>query len=140
MSGYLKHFAAVYSIALVLLVTVLIFGFKLGGFTLIPTLIASAFISASHFIKKERRLPTAQEKVQLIWGSSAVALSIGSLFAFFLVMMNPNAESILKSAEEAGLGIYAIFMLLMIALHGVIFHIAYSLYAQRVLRRLISSQ
>ena len=36
MKHYLKHFAAIYSIALVILVAILIFGFHLGGITLIP--------------------------------------------------------------------------------------------------------
>ncbi len=44
MKPYLLFFAAVYSIALVLLITVLIFGLKLGGITLLPALIAAAFI------------------------------------------------------------------------------------------------
>ena len=92
MKPYLLFFAAVYSITLVLLITVLIFGLNLGGLTLLPALIASAFISAGHFVKKEQRLPSSDEKIQLVWGSSAVAIIIGSFFVFFLVLMNPNAE------------------------------------------------
>ena len=100
MKPYLLFFAAVYSIALVLLITVLIFGLKLGGITLLPALIAAAFISAGHFVKKEQRLPSSDEKIQLVWGSSAVAIIIGSFFVFFLVLMNPNAEEILKAVEK----------------------------------------
>ena len=118
MKHYLKHFAAVYSIALVLLVAILIFGLHLGGITLIPALIASAFISAAHFVKKEQRLPSNDEKIQLVWGCSAIAIIIASFFVFFLVLMNPNAEQILKAADEAGLGLSAVIMLCLIAVHG----------------------
>lgn len=129
MKHYLKHFAAVYSIALVLLMAILIFGLHLGGITLIPALIASAFISAAHFVKKEQRLPSSDEKIQLVWGCSAIAIIIASFFVFFLVLMNPNAEQILKAADEAGLGLSALIMLCLIAVHAAIFHFAYGWYA-----------
>lgn len=129
MKYYLKHFAAIYSIALVLLVAILIFGLHLGGITLIPALIASAFISAAHFVKKEQRLPSNDEKIQLVWGCSAIAIIIASFFVFFLVLMNPNAEQILKAADEAGLGLSAVIMLCLIAVHGAILHFAYGWYA-----------
>ena len=131
MKPYLLFFAAVYSIALVLLITVLIFGLKLGGITLLPALIAAAFISAGHFVKKEQRLPSSDEKIQLVWGSSAVAIIIGSFFVFFLVLMNPNAEEILKAADKAGLALAAVIMLCLIAIHGAVFHVAYGWYANR---------
>ncbi|MDM1720977.1 ABZJ_00895 family protein [Acinetobacter towneri] len=131
MKPYLLFFAAVYSIALVLLITVLIFGLNLGGLTLLPALIAAAFISAEHFVKKEQRLPSSDEKIQLVWGSSAVAIIIGSFFVFFLVLMNPNAEAILKAADKAGLALAAVVMLCLIAIHGAVFHVAYGWYANR---------
>lgn len=131
MKPYLLFFAAVYSITLVLLITVLIFGLNLGGLTLLPALIASAFISAGHFVKKEQRLPSSDEKIQLVWGSSAVAIIIGSFFVFFLVLMNPNAEAILKAADKAGLALAAVVMLCLIAIHGAVFHVAYGWYANR---------
>ncbi len=52
MKHYLLHFAAVYSIALVLLITVLVFGLNLGGLILIPTLVACALISVGALRKK----------------------------------------------------------------------------------------
>lgn len=136
MSHYLKHFAAVYSIALVLLITVLFFGLNLGGLSLIPTLIACALISAAHFVKKEQRLPTQHEKFQLVWGASSVAIMIASFFIFFLVIMSPNAEQILKSAEQAGIGLSAVIMLCAIAIHAVIFHIAYGGYSRYHFKKL----
>ena len=139
MAHYLKHFAAVYSIALILLVTVLIFGLNLGGLTLLPTLIACAFITARHFVKKELRLPSADEKVQLVWGSSAVALIIGSFFIFFLILMNPNAEQILKSADNAGLALSALIMLCLVAIHGAIFSIAYGWYANFCYKKILNT-
>lgn len=136
MAHYLKYFAAVYSIALVLVTTILIFMLNLGGITLLPALVASALISARHFVKKEIRLPLAEEKVQLVWGSSAIGLIIGSFFVFFLILMNPNAKEILKSADHSGLALAAVVMLCLVALHGAIFHIAYGWYAQLIYRNL----
>jgi len=136
MAYYLKHFAAVYSIALVLTTAILIFVLNLGGITLLPALIASAFISARSFVKKELRLPLPDEKIQLVWGSSAVALIIGSFFIFFLILMNPNAEEILKLANNAGLVLAGVVMLCLVALHGAIFHIAYGWYAKYTYRNL----
>lgn len=66
MSHYLKYFAVVYSMVLILLVSLLIFGLKLNAITLLPGLIASAFLSARHFVKKEQRLPNAKEKNTLV--------------------------------------------------------------------------
>ncbi len=39
-------------------------------------------------------------------GSGAVAIIIGSFFVLFLVLMNPNAEAIMKSVDNAGIGTY----------------------------------
>lgn len=136
MKHYLKHFAAIYSIALVILAAILIFGLHLGGITLIPALIASALLNASHFVKKEQRLPSSDEKVQLVWGCSAIAIIIASFFVFFLVLMNPNVEQILKAADEAGLGLSALIMLCLIAVHAVIFHFVYGWYATYCLRKI----
>lgn len=135
MTHYLKHFAAVYCIALILLVTVLIFGLKLGGLSLVPTLIVSALITAGHFANKENRLPTQHEKIQLIWGSSAIAIMIASFFVFFLVLMNPNAEQILAVAEKSGIILAAIIMLILIGLHAAIFFAAYNWYTPYRLKK-----
>ncbi|NNG82647.1 ABZJ_00895 family protein [Acinetobacter sp. ANC 5378] len=135
MKHYLLYFAAVYSIALVLLITVFIFGLNLAGIALLPTLIATALISAGHFVKREHRLPTTDEKIQLVWGSSAIAIIIGSFFMFFLVLINPNAEQILNSADNAGLGLSALIMLCLAAIHGAVFHLAYGWYANLTARK-----
>jgi hypothetical protein len=130
MKPYLLYFAAVYCILLVILVIFLFLGFKLSIFSLLPALFASACISSGHFIQKNERLPTPEEKIQLIWGSSAVAIVIASLFIFFIILMNPNAEQILKQADNAGIGLYAVVMLCLVAVHGAIFHFAYNWYAR----------
>ena len=80
-------------------------------------------------MKKEHRVPNNHEKIQLVWGSSAVAIIVGSFFVLFLVLMNPNAEAIMKSVDNAGIGLTAVVMLCMVAIHGAIFHIAYGWYA-----------
>lgn len=135
MKHYYLHFAAVYAIALILLLFILIFIFPLGYASLFPTLILAALISIHHFFKREQRLASAEEKIQLIWGLSAVAIVIGSFFTLFLVLMNPNAEQILKSADQAGLGLSAVIMLCMVAIHAAIFSIIYFISAKLFLNR-----
>ena len=130
MSHYLKYFAVVYSIALIVLVSILIYGLKLGAITLLPGLIASAFLSARHFVKKEQRLPNNKEKNTLVWGSTVVAMTIGFIVMFVLIFMHPRAEEILITLGHAGRASYSLLIAGAIALHGLIFHIAYNGYAR----------
>lgn len=135
MSHYLKYFAAVYSIALILLVSILIYALQLGAITLLPGLIASAFLSARHFVKKEQRLPNDKEKNKLVWGSTIVAMSLGFIVMFSLIFMHPRAEEILITISQAGRASYSLLMAGAIALHGLIFHIAYNGYARYSLNK-----
>lgn len=80
MSHYLKYFATVY-LSLVLFVGVLIYVFNLGAILLIPALIASAFLSARYFVKREQRLPSKEEKSKLVWGSTIIAITFGFILA-----------------------------------------------------------
>lgn len=130
MSHYLKYFAVVYSITLIVLVSILIYGLKLGAITLLPGLIASAFLSARHFVKKEQRLPNDKEKNKLVWGSTVVAMTIGFIVMFVLIFMHPRAEEILITLGHAGRASYSLLIAGAIALHGLIFHIAYNGYAR----------
>jgi Flp pilus assembly pilin Flp len=77
MKHYLLHFAAVYSIALVLLITVLVFGLNLGGLTLIPTLVACALISVGHFVKKNTVFQTIMKKFN--WFGAQVLSQLSSV-------------------------------------------------------------
>jgi len=135
MSHYLKYFAAVYSIALFLLVSILIYGLKLGAITLLPGLIASAFLSARHFVKKEQRLPNEKEKNKLVWGSTVIAMSIGFIIMFMLIFIHPRAEEILTTISQAGRVGNSLLVTGAIALHGLIFHIAYNGYARYSLNK-----
>ncbi|MEJ2898196.1 ABZJ_00895 family protein [Acinetobacter sp. NS-4] len=135
MSHYLKYFAAVYSIVLILLVSILIYALKLGVITLLPGLIASAFLSARHFVKKEQRLPNAKEKNTLVWGSTIIAMTMGFIVMFILIFMHPRAEEILMTMGYAGRARNSLLVAGAIALHGLIFHIAYNGYARYTLNK-----
>jgi len=93
MSHYLKYFATVY-LTLVLLVGILIYVFNLGAILLIPVLIASAFLSARYFVKKELRLPTQEEKNKLVWGSTIIAMTFGFIFLVVVIWMNSQTDEI----------------------------------------------
>ncbi|OAL81284.1 hypothetical protein AY606_00560 [Acinetobacter sp. SFB] len=131
MSHYLKYFAIVYSIALILLFSILIYALKLGAITLLPALIASAFLSTRHFVKKEQHLPNNNEKNKLVWGSTVIAMSIG----FILIFLHPRAEEILITIGYAGRAGNSFLVAIAIALHGLIFHIAYNGYARYSLNK-----
>jgi hypothetical protein len=81
MKHYLLHFAAVYSIALVLLITVLVFGLNLGGLTLIPTLVACALISVRHFVKKNTVFQTIMKKFN--WFGVPVLSQLSSVVSLY---------------------------------------------------------
>ncbi|MGE8560302.1 MAG: ABZJ_00895 family protein [Acinetobacter sp.] len=135
MSHYLKYFAAVYSIALILLVSILIYALKLGAITLLPGLIASAFLSARHFVKKEHRLPNDEEKNKLVWGSTIVAMTMSFIVMFILIFMHPRTEEILIAVGHAGRASYSFLTTGAIALNGLIFYIAYNGYARYYLSK-----
>ncbi len=135
MSHYLKHFAVVYSMVLILLVIILIYTLKLGVITLLPGLIACAFLSARHFVKKEQRLPSVKEKNTLVWGSTVVAMTIGFIVLLVLIIMHPHAEEILMTIGYAGRARNSWLVAAAIALHGLIFHIAYNGYARYTLNK-----
>ena len=135
MSHYLKYFAAVYSIALILLVSILIYGLKLGAITLLPGLIASAFLSARHFVKREQRLPNKKEKNTLVWGSTVIAMGMGFIVIFVLIFMHPRTEEVLMTMGYTGRAGSSFLVAGAIALHGLIFHIAYNGYARYTLNK-----
>ncbi|OTG75470.1 hypothetical protein B9T26_05680 [Acinetobacter sp. ANC 4169] len=135
MSHYLKYFAAVYSIALILLVSILIYALKLGVITLLPGLIACAFLSARHFVKKEQRLPNPKEKNTLVWGSTIIAMTMGFIVMSILIFMHPRAEEILMTMGYARRARNSLLVAAAIALHGLIFHIAYNGYARYTLNK-----
>ncbi|MGE8539113.1 MAG: ABZJ_00895 family protein [Acinetobacter sp.] len=136
MSHYLKYFSTVY-LSLVLLVGVLIYTLNLGIILLIPALIASAFLSARYFVKKEQRLPSKQEKSKLVWGSTVIAITFGLIFIWIVIWMHPHTEHILNNIAYAGRGPNSFLMAGAIALHGLLFHIAYNGYARYSLNKRI---
>ncbi|OTG85919.1 hypothetical protein B9T31_10035 [Acinetobacter sp. ANC 4558] len=136
MQKYLKKFALFYSISLIIICLILIFMIPLTSLTFIAILIFSAFFSASQFVKAEHRLPTKEEKHLLVWGNSAIAIIIECFLAFFLVIINPNAEQILQAAEKIGIFGYAAIMLFLVAVHAAIFFIAYGWIATFSLKRI----
>nr|WP_174505397.1 ABZJ_00895 family protein [Acinetobacter sp. Marseille-Q1620] len=135
MKHYFLYFAAIYSIALVLL-GLLFSILNLGFITTLPILLAAAFLTASHFVKKELRLPSHDEKIQLVWGSTATALVIACLLLFFYIVTNPASDHLLEIAEKTGLAGSAIIMLFIVIIHGGVFYLAYGWYANQCFQKL----
>ena len=135
MKHYLIYFAAVYSIALLLLV-ILFSLLNLTGSTSVPTLIAAGFITAGHFVKREQRIPNSDEKIQLVWGCTIVSLFISSILVFVYSLVDPTTGNILKTVENTGLILIAIVMLLLILIHAAIFFVSFGWYAKICARKL----
>ena len=127
---YLIYFAAVYSIALLLL-GIMFSLLNLTGSTSVPTLIA-----AGHFVKREQRIPNSDEKIQLVWGCTIVSLFISSILVFLYSLVNPTTGNILKTVENTGLILIAIVMLLLILIHAAIFFVSFGWYAKICARKL----
>lgn len=138
MSHYLKYFATVY-LTLVLIVGILIYVFNLGAILLIPALIASAFLSARYFVKKELRLPTQEEKSRLVWGSTIIAMTFGFIFLFIVIWLHPQTEEIYRRMAYTGRGPNSFLVAASIALHALLFHIAYNGYARYSLSKRTSA-
>ena len=139
MQKYLKKFALFYAITLIAICLILIFIINLGILTFVPVFVFSAFYTATQFVKTEKRLPTKEEKHVLVWGNTALAIIIECFVIFFLVMLNPNAEKIIQTAENIGLLGYAVIMLFLVALHSAVFFIAYRWISPRILKRYMSN-
>ncbi|WP_166170405.1 ABZJ_00895 family protein [Acinetobacter sp. SA01] len=125
MQQYLKSFAIDYGVVLILSVLFLLFVANLGLMLFVAIFLVTMIRHVIKFLQKEQRLPTAQERNILVWGNTAIAITLECFIIFFLVMMNPNAEQIIQSAEKMGLAGYAVFMLLIVAIHFALFFIAY---------------
>ena len=135
MKHYLIYFAAVYSIALLLL-GIMFSLLNLTGSTNVPTLIAAGFITAGHFVKREQRIPSSDEKIQLVWGCTIVSLFISSILVFVYSLVDPTAGNILKTVENTGLILIAIVMLLLILIQAAIFFVSFGWYAKICARKL----
>ncbi len=135
MKHYLLYFAATYSIALVLL-GLLFAMFNLSFITTLPVLIASGFLTASHFVKKEQRLPNHDEKILLIWGTTATAIVIACLLLFFYIVTNPASDHYIEMADKSGLAGAAIIMLFVVIIHGGIFYLSYGWYAKKCFEKI----
>ncbi|MGB9189982.1 ABZJ_00895 family protein [Acinetobacter sp.] len=125
MQQYLKSFAIDYGVVLILSVLFSLFVTNLGLMLFVAIFLVTMIRHVIKFLQKEQRLPTAQERNILVWGNTAIAITLECFIIFFLVMMNPNAEQIIQSAEKMGLAGYAVFMLLIVAIHFALFFIAY---------------
>ena len=109
---------------------------NLTGSTSVPTLIAAGFITAGHFVKREQRIPSSDEKIQLVWGCTIVSLFISSILVFVYSLVDPTAGNILKTVENTGLILIAIVMLLLILIHAAIFFVSFGWYAKICARKL----
>ena len=135
MKHYFLYFAAIYSIALVLL-GVLFTMFNLGMIMTLFILIAAGFLTAAHFVKKEQRLPSNDEKMLLVWGTTMTALVIACILLFFYIVTNPASDHLLEAAEKSGLAGTAVIMLFVVIIHGGIFYLSYGWYANRCFNKL----
>ena len=135
MKHYLIYFAAVYSFALLLL-GILFSLLNLNTSISIPTLIAAGFITAGHFVKREQRRPSDDERIQLIWSCTITSLIITSLVLFFYSLLSPATSNILNVVKSTNIILIAIMMMLLILVHAAVFFVSFGWYANRCAQKL----
>ena len=85
MKHYLWIFTGAYTAALIVFGIISTF-ISIGSSSGAPTLMVGGFFTAWHFVKREKRIPTADEKIQLIWGSIACTFIISALLVFIFAL------------------------------------------------------
>ena len=89
MQQYLKSFAIDYGVVLILSVLFLLFVTNLGLMLFVAIFLVTMIRHVIKFLQKEQRLPTAQERNILVWGNTAIAITLECFIISF------NASKIL---------------------------------------------
>ena len=79
MKYYLLIFTGIYIVS-TFLIGLLTAALSSGSSSIVSTLILSGFFTAWHFVNREKRLPSDDERIQLIWGSIACTFIVFAVF------------------------------------------------------------
>ena len=114
MKHYLWIFTGAYTAALIV-------------FGIISTFIS--FFTAWHFVKREKRIPTADEKIQLIWGSIACTFIISALLVFIFALATGTSEAIIASLQLIPMWIWLLAIAFITLIEFAVFYFSYGWFA-----------
>ena len=132
MKPYLWIFTGAYTVALMIFGVISIF-IHIGSSSGVPTLIAGGFFTAWQFVKREKRIPNADEKVQLIWGSIACTFIISALLVFIFVLATGTSQAIIASLQLIPMWIWLIAIAFIILIEFAVFYFSYGWFAIKCL-------
>ena len=130
MKYYLLVFSGIYMVAVIVfgILTTLLNIPNSGG---VPTLLAAGFLTAWHFVNKEKRIPDDQEKIQLIWGSIACTFIVSALLVIIFVLATEFGEIIIASIKIVPLWLLLVVTTVMVFIEYAIFYMAYGWFAKK---------
>lgn len=128
MKHYLWIFTGAYTAALIVFGIISTF-ISIGSSSGAPTLMVGGFFTAWHFVKREKRIPTADEKVQLIWGSIACTFIISALLVFIFVLATGTSEAIIASLQLIPMWIWLLAIAFITLIEFAVFYFSYGWFA-----------
>lgn len=128
MKQYLWVFTGIYTVALMVFGVLSTF-IHIGSSSGVPTLIVGGFFTAWHFVKREKRIPNADEKIQLIWGSIACTFIISALLVFIFVLATGTSEAIIASLKLMPMWVWLIAIAFITLIEFAVFYFSYGWFA-----------
>lgn len=136
MRYYFLFFSGVYFVATILCGILGLF-IDIGSASTVSTLFAAGFLTSWQFVRREQRIPDAQEKKQLIWGSIACTFIISAILVGMAFLFIAPFRNMLMTMSNLPIWIWA-FMIGVLAflllIEFAIFYMSYGWYANQCLK------
>lgn len=132
MKYYLLVFTGIYIVS-TFLIGLLTAALSSGSSGIVSTLILSGFFTAWHFVNREKRLPSDDERIQLIWGSIACTFIV---FAVFFLLMNietGTTKVFIDIAKQVPMWIWLIAIAFITLIEFAVFYFSYGWFARKCL-------
>ena len=136
MKYYLLFFSGIYIVATILCGILGLF-INIGSASTVPTLLAAGFLTSWQFVRREQRIPDAQEKKQLIWGSIACTFIISAILVSMAFLFIAPLRDMLMTMSNLPMWIWAFMvgvLAILILIEFAIFHISYCWYVNQCLK------
>lgn len=135
MKYYLLFFSAVYTVMTIIfaIISTLL---DLPSSSGVTPLFAVGFLTAWQFVKREQRIPTPEEKKQLIWGSIASTFVISIILAVIVVMATMSLQDMITVLKTVPTWIWLIAIGFVILIEYFILHMSFGWYAKTCLKSL----
>ena len=132
----LKHYFLVFSGAYILaliLFGILSIAINITSASGVPTLIVGGFFTAWYFVKREKRIPDDNEKIQLVWGSIACTFFVSAILLFVYALLSGTTLQLVETLQTVPMWIWLFAIGFMILIEFIIFSLSYGWYAKKCL-------